>query len=205
MQGSSPFAYQSQSFHSESYQPKLEAQFMKDFSCCGMKLANMHDLMEHYEGLHHQQMGEMQKRQVNEPPAPDPKAAIASNAAAALKDPQAQQQAAQARTQPTTPRRSNTPVQSQRTPKQAQQNFTSLPTPQAEDDTVGDMEMDDDFSTQTAMPQQYQMQQPQVMQRGQFGQAQRAPPLDLSGVNGSNAILQHQGFTDLHSEHASIC
>lgn len=54
MQGSSPFggAHQSPSFHSGSYLPKLEANFMRDFTCCGKILANLHDLLQHYEEAH---------------------------------------------------------------------------------------------------------------------------------------------------------
>ncbi|CAH0056594.1 unnamed protein product [Clonostachys solani] len=53
MQGSSPFgAHQSPSFHSSSYLPKLEANFMRDFTCCGKILPNLHDLLQHYEEAH---------------------------------------------------------------------------------------------------------------------------------------------------------
>ncbi|KAL9098703.1 MAG: hypothetical protein Q9163_005682 [Psora crenata] len=199
MQGTSPFAYQSPSFHSSSYQPKLEADFMRDFSCCGLTLPTLHDLLEHYEENHHQHVEELQKRALNEGPPPDPKAAIASNAAAALKDPtQAQQQQpARPNPHPSTPQRSNTPIPAQRTPKQPPQGFTSLPTPTSqEEEAAGNMEMDEDFASQPAMAQQYRMQgQSRMIQRNQFGQpANRAPPLDLTVVNRSNALLQHQGL-----------
>ena len=170
---------------------------MKDFSCCGLRLPTMHELLEHYEANHHQQMEELQKRASNEGPPPDPKAAIANNAAAALKDPaQAQQQGTKPRSQAITPQRSNTPIQSQNTPKQIQHRASHIPQPTSqEDETVGDMEMDDDFSTQSALSQQYQMQQPAMMQGNQFCQpANRAPPLDLSNINAGNAIRQHQAL-----------
>ncbi|TDZ60575.1 Transcription factor SFP1 [Colletotrichum trifolii] len=56
MAGTSPFAHNaaSSSFHSGSYLPKLEASFMKDFTCCGLNLANLHDLLQHYEEAHTQ-------------------------------------------------------------------------------------------------------------------------------------------------------
>ncbi|WYZ44339.1 hypothetical protein EsH8_VII_000775 [Colletotrichum jinshuiense] len=55
MAGTSPFAHQaSPSFHSGSYLPKLEASFMKDFTCCGLNLPNLHDLLQHYEESHTQ-------------------------------------------------------------------------------------------------------------------------------------------------------
>ncbi|KAH7005933.1 hypothetical protein EDB82DRAFT_101969 [Fusarium venenatum] len=52
----SPFggAHQSPSFHSSSYLPKLEANFMRDFTCCGKILPNLHDLLQHYEEAHTQ-------------------------------------------------------------------------------------------------------------------------------------------------------
>jgi transcription factor SFP1 len=53
MQGASSFGGpQSPSFHSSSYLPKLEANFMRDFTCCGMILPNLHDLLQHYEEAH---------------------------------------------------------------------------------------------------------------------------------------------------------
>ncbi|KAM3448047.1 hypothetical protein MY3296_008124 [Beauveria thailandica] len=44
----------SSSFHSSSYLPRLEANFMRDFTCCGKTLPNLHDLLQHYEEAHTQ-------------------------------------------------------------------------------------------------------------------------------------------------------
>jgi transcription factor SFP1 len=55
MSGTSPAPFasgQSPSFHSSSYLPKMEANFMKDFSCCGLTLASLHDLLQHFEETH---------------------------------------------------------------------------------------------------------------------------------------------------------
>lgn len=54
MTGTSPAAFnnQSPSFHSSSYLPKMEAAFMKDFTCCGLTLASLHDLLQHFEEVH---------------------------------------------------------------------------------------------------------------------------------------------------------
>lgn len=52
MSGTSPSAFQSPLYHSSSYLPKLEAHFMRDFSCCGLILPTLHDLLEHYEKAH---------------------------------------------------------------------------------------------------------------------------------------------------------
>jgi transcription factor SFP1 len=56
MLGTSPYgAHQSPSLHSSSYLPKLEANFMRDFTCCDKILPNLHDLLQHYEEAHTQQ------------------------------------------------------------------------------------------------------------------------------------------------------
>ncbi|KAH7394361.1 hypothetical protein BKA66DRAFT_567311 [Pyrenochaeta sp. MPI-SDFR-AT-0127] len=47
-----PFVSNSPSFHSSSYLPKMEAAFMKDFTCCGLTLASLHDLLQHFEETH---------------------------------------------------------------------------------------------------------------------------------------------------------
>ena len=54
MTGTSPAAFGngSPSFHSSSYLPKMEAAFMKDFTCCGLTLASLHDLLQHFEETH---------------------------------------------------------------------------------------------------------------------------------------------------------
>jgi len=56
MTGTSPFTFQSPSYQSSSYLPKLEAEFCRDFSCCGLPLPSLHDLLRHYEEHHAQQM-----------------------------------------------------------------------------------------------------------------------------------------------------
>lgn len=38
--------------NSTSYLPKLEADFCKDYSCCGQILPTLHDLLRHYEEAH---------------------------------------------------------------------------------------------------------------------------------------------------------
>lgn len=59
--GTSPYTFQSPSFHSSSYLPKMEANFMKDFACCGETLNSLHELLQHYEQAHAQA----------QPPSPD--------------------------------------------------------------------------------------------------------------------------------------
>lgn len=53
MTGTSPAPFgQSPSYHSSSYLPKMEAAFMKDFTCCGLTLATLHDVLQHFEEIH---------------------------------------------------------------------------------------------------------------------------------------------------------
>lgn len=53
MTGTSPYpAHQSPSLHSSSYIPKLEANFMRDFTCCDRTWPTLHDLLTHYEDSH---------------------------------------------------------------------------------------------------------------------------------------------------------
>ncbi|KAK6199786.1 hypothetical protein LQW54_009912 [Pestalotiopsis sp. IQ-011] len=51
MAGTSPFVG-AQSPHSNSYVPKMEAQFLSNFFCCDQKLKDMHELLRHYETQH---------------------------------------------------------------------------------------------------------------------------------------------------------
>ncbi|KAH8880079.1 hypothetical protein GQ53DRAFT_670680 [Thozetella sp. PMI_491] len=54
MTGTSPYLqHQSPSYHSSSYMPKMEAAFMKDFTCCNQTWPTLHDLLQHYEESHH--------------------------------------------------------------------------------------------------------------------------------------------------------
>ncbi|KAK5134610.1 hypothetical protein LTR08_006266 [Meristemomyces frigidus] len=52
MTGTSPYNFQSPSFHSSSYLPKMEANYMKDYVCCEIALDSMHELLQHYEEAH---------------------------------------------------------------------------------------------------------------------------------------------------------
>ncbi|KAI5809387.1 hypothetical protein BZA77DRAFT_179563 [Pyronema omphalodes] len=82
MTGTSPFTLNSPSYHSSSYLPKLEAEFCRDFSCCGLRLPSLHDLLRHYEEHHATQMpmgnenssGGHGGREVRQPPRPPPQA-----------------------------------------------------------------------------------------------------------------------------------
>ncbi|KAK0509009.1 hypothetical protein JMJ35_008380 [Cladonia borealis] len=207
MQGTSPFAYQSPSFHSSSYLPKLEANFMRDFSCCNITHPTLHELLQHYEEQHTEQMPSLQKQNSNQNnPPPDSKAALAAAAATGIQGQGRAQAPLQNRDTSkqgqATPQRASTPV----TPRQSQpavqytRGFAPRPsTASQDDDTVGDMEMDDDdfgMSNADIQPAQYPSQnRPRITQPSQFGQpaSSRVTPLDMSALNLGNP-LQHQGL-----------
>lgn len=65
---------------------------MRDFSCCGLTLPTLHDLLQHYEEAHAQKEP-VSNDGAQQPPLPDSRAAIAANTAAQI------QQEAQQRSQ----------------------------------------------------------------------------------------------------------
>ncbi|KAL8673070.1 MAG: hypothetical protein Q9168_002493 [Polycauliona sp. 1 TL-2023] len=209
MQGSSPFVQQSPSFHSSSYIPKLEANFMKDFSCCDQTMASLHDLLQHYEEVHAESL--QQQNKLNQSAAlPDNKAAIASNTANAVRQGTHQQTQNPTRnTSPSQLKQTSADAQIRSNPvtpkvQQAQpvtNNFTSSQHhPSLDMDTVQDMEMDDvDYDPQpnsTANDPWGMSNQSRMMQRSQFGQpaSARIPRLETSALNLGNPLQQHQGL-----------
>jgi transcription factor SFP1 len=167
MAGTSPFTtLQSPSFHSSSYLPKLEANFMRDFSCCGVTLPTLHDLLQHYEEAHATKSG-------HRPSQVDNRAALAAAAMA--------QQSQQNNNQ-------NRGLQPDRSlDMQRKMNQPHTPQQHSDMDTIDDMEMDDAmddgdtsqfFTTQSGNPSQ-----------GGFGTPNRGlPNLNLS------MLPSHQGF-----------
>ncbi|KAL9610598.1 MAG: hypothetical protein Q9167_004700 [Letrouitia subvulpina] len=210
MEGSSPFPYQSPSFHSSSYLPKLEANFMKDFSCCGLTLPSLHDLLQHYEERHAQTIQPKSNAdQMSSPP--DDKAAIAAGTAAAVEQQAQRQQQQQTTTAPSSQAPVSQNLQKPATPRQqhAQPAATSIP-PQTRHhsstdmDAVQDMEMDEEpsYNVPSRSSNQFGMpQQPRMMQRSQFGQPAPAPvpPLDMSTLNMANHLQQHHHHQGLRN------
>lgn len=204
MQGTSPFAYQTPSFHSSSYLPKMEANFMRDFSCCGLTLPSLHDLLQHYEEQHAQQMTSTSHTNTSAQP-PDSKAAIAAGAAAAVQERAQQQQ--QAGIPTARPVYALTPDSAgPATPRHMQPSLRPMAADMppahvlsAHDiDDVQDMEMDDEpHAPMTDLSPQFSMQdQSRVIQRTRFGQppSTRVPPLDLTSLNMGNPLQSHQGL-----------
>jgi len=210
MQGTSPFAaYQSPSYHSSSYLPKLEANFMRDFSCCGLTLASLHELLQHYEEQHTGSLPPSLQKQNSSDERYDGKVAVAANTAAAIQGQgRVQERPVQidtTRQGQVTPRSESTPVtprQSQQDPQQVSHGYAPAESSAIqEDDTVGDMEMDDyDFAPPSNALQQLQypvQNQGRIISRSQFGQpaSSRVPPLDMNTLNMGNPIhQQHQGL-----------
>ncbi|KAK2060796.1 hypothetical protein LY76DRAFT_509305 [Colletotrichum caudatum] len=174
MAGTSPFAHQaSPSFHSGSYLPKLEASFMKDFTCCGLNLPNLHDLLQHYEESHTQ-------------PSPNTarNAPFSSQFAALPTQPSSRASSARPQTQQNTTSMSQLGQQSRPGSdlggglgglgmQLGQQNMSGQQRSQMshldEMDAVGDMEMDDALGTMEMDDSQRTMSQTRQM----FGQQQR--------------------------------
>ncbi|KAL8761009.1 MAG: hypothetical protein Q9184_002822 [Pyrenodesmia sp. 2 TL-2023] len=204
MQGSSPFPQQSPSFHSSSYIPKLEANFMKDFLCCSQTIDSLHELVQHYED-NHAELFQSRNNADQPTTVPDSKAAIAANAATAVL-----QSAQQQSTQQTNPMQADqtsqvpsnpvTPKLQKAQPARTNDYQASQHHPSLDMDAVQDMEMDDvDYSQQIRDTTQNNWGMPsqsRSMQRSQFGQpaSSRIAPLDTNVLGMGNHLQQHQGL-----------
>ncbi|KAI9805904.1 MAG: hypothetical protein M1825_000518 [Sarcosagium campestre] len=201
MAGTSPFAYQTPSYHSSSYLPKLEANFMRDFSCCGTTLPSLHDLLQHYEESHAQQQPPLPTRQGGHiESTSNSQAAMGAGPSAAVQH-QGQQQAQQQQQQQQLQQQKqpqqqagqqtqafksthnevpagNTPsmsgFQMMRNSAQAQGDaFTKSASDTVQDmDTVEDMEMDDDVDTSQDQTTPPTTNQPNPLQGQQSGPLQ---------------------------------
>ncbi|KAF2090977.1 hypothetical protein K490DRAFT_19783, partial [Saccharata proteae CBS 121410] len=177
MAGTSPYAFgRSPSFHSSSYLPKMEANFMKDFNCCGLTLDSLHELLQHFEECHAQPSATMQRPSISGQGFGGGRGSISSG----INDAQHQQQAPN--------------QQHGFRPQQFQNNFTSNPVNNGfsktqlstvqDMDTLEDMEMDDPQTPLGGPSQAFPQQQ-------QFGQNNdRTPTLNIGLAN----AVQNQGF-----------
>lgn len=217
MQGTSPFAYQSPSFHSSSYLPKLEANFMKDFSCCDLTLGTLHDLLQHFEETHAQQVP------VDIPLPPPPgstalsEAREAASASAAIQVKQeAEQPFKNIITDSPLPAAGTEALSHAGFPRKSQQHLPfnsgecSRPqVPPVQDiDPIEDIEMEMEIDEirdagygvgfNSSIPGQAQYPPRNISQlppRSRFGQpAARLPPLEIKTLNGSNPLQLHQGL-----------
>lgn len=194
MTGTSPMMHtglQSPSLHSSSYLPKMEANYMKDYVCCDIRLDSMHELLQHYEEAHAAQPNQTMGRTPRDQQFPSSRAANASSTAQAV-----QQQAQSSH---------NTPHQQYAQPQPSFQPGAASPlfNGQHHDQMAGfdgldDMEMDDGMpASQSQQPQGAQFQ-PQP----QFGRQQpRAPQININIAN----AFQGQGLNsaDPSTPHAN--
>ncbi|KAG4028593.1 hypothetical protein MFRU_020g00350 [Monilinia fructicola] len=206
MAGTSPFPYQSPSYHSSSYLPKLEANFMKDFSCCGNTLPTLHDLLQHYEESHAQQTPASLRNnssivRARENPIPNGRSAIAAQATSAVQH-HVQQQQNQPSQQPRLSGlqmpQAGASVGGIQLMRQQQRSQPATPIQKTnqgandEMDGVEDMEMDDaigpmDSTPDTPVQNSHNHQPVQAAQQSMFGQQPR-PTINL------NSTMQHSGL-----------
>jgi transcription factor SFP1 len=190
MSGTSPFTFNSPSFHSSSYLPKLEANFMKDFSCCGLTLPTLHDLLQHYEEAHAQK--EPVQSGISQQPMLDSRAAIAATTAAQV------QQEAQQRNQQQLQGGSNRAfgIQHAAGPSvhRPSSGFSNTLQTIPDMDTVEDMEMDDmDGADETTPPPNlYTQNIPTSPQTTYVGPSQQPqiPQLNTTMMQGHQAFRQ---------------
>ncbi|EXJ87305.1 hypothetical protein A1O3_04264 [Capronia epimyces CBS 606.96] len=198
MSGTSPFTFNSPSFHSSSYLPKLEANFMKDFSCCGLTLPTLHDLLQHYEEAHAQK----DPLPDNKTAVPDSRAAIAATTAAQVQHEAQQRNQQQQQSQ----NASGRPFGSQHTTPQEMQRpsgFSSTLQTIPDMDTVEDMEMDDidEADEKTPPPNLYTQNQPQTSPQTSFSTAAQSqiPQLNTTMMQGHQAYRQSTPNTPVAS------
>ena len=192
---------------------------MKDFSCCGLTLPTLHDLLQHYEEAHAQK--DPVTNDAVQPPMPDTRAALAATTANQVQ--QEAQQRQQLQNQARFGSGSQNNMQFQQQPTQ-RTGFSSTLQTIPDMDTVEDMEMDEveeatppsnlyTRSSATTSPQAQfaAMQQPQIpqlnttMMQGHQAFRQSAPstpvaPSRNSGFQTNSATLSGnpmQQFQDL--------
>lgn len=169
MTGTSPFTFQSPSFHSSSYLPKLEANFMRDFSCCGVTLPTLHDLLQHYEEAHATKSPNQGHR-----PSQENRAAIA----AAMAQQQGQPHGSQGRG-----------ISQDRTlDMQRKMGHTPSALQHVDLDTMDDMELDDPMGDADAATSQLFSTQLRDAGQGGYGNPNQGPQLNLG------MLPSHQGF-----------
>ncbi|KAK4503835.1 hypothetical protein PRZ48_004750 [Zasmidium cellare] len=181
MAGTSPYNFQSPSFHSSSYLPKMEANYMRDYVCCDIHLDSMHELLQHYEEMHAAQPTQTMGRTPKDQQYPSSRAANATSTAQAVQQ-QAQTHPSNLPPPPNMQQNPNFPVNAQ-SPLFSGQSNDQIGT----FDNLDDMDMDEG----TPAPQMHQSQGSQFQPQPQFGRQQpRGPSVN---VNLANAF-QGQGL-----------
>jgi transcription factor SFP1 len=189
MTGTSPAQFNnSPSYHSSSYLPKMEAAFMKDFTCCGLTLASLHDLLQHFEEVHANAPASRpsQSNQGGMPPT-----SAVSAAGMPASQTQTQGEPALHTQHGFNPRSGSTGgYRSQRLPSDGF-NRTSLSTVQ-DMDSLDNMEMDDIGASMDGLAPIEEAPSPfSSQQQSQFNQNQsQLHPLNINLAN----TMQHQGL-----------
>ncbi|KAL1624642.1 Transcriptional regulator of ribosomal biogenesis proteins [Neofusicoccum ribis] len=181
MAGTSPYAFgRSPSFHSSSYLPKMEANFMKDFNCCGLTLDSLHELLQHFEECHAAPSATMQRPSISGQGGFN-NGGRNSISSGGINPQQAENQQI--------PNQQNgfRPSQFQNNQQFASNGFNKSQLSTVQDmDTLEDMEMDDPQTPMGGVPQQQFNSQPP-----QFGQNNdRQPQLNIGLANN----VQNQAF-----------
>ena len=185
MSGTSPAPYnhQSPSFHSSSYLPKMEAAFMKDFTCCGLTLASLHDLLQHFEETHANAPAARPSQ-----PAQDGLPSASGAPSGSIAPGQTQGEPAM-NTQHGFHPRSGSMGGASRGQRMGSVSRSNLSTVQ-DMDSLDDMEMDDIGFDPLAPIEEAPTQYP--VQQSQFGQS--SGQLPQLNVNLANNMQNHQGL-----------
>ncbi|KAJ8607467.1 hypothetical protein MRB53_040317 [Persea americana] len=184
MAGTSPaFNYHSPSFHSSSYLPKMEANYMKDYICCDIHLDSMHELLQHYEEAHAAPPANATDRST-------PKDSFTTGRSSTMGPSRTIQQPGQIQQGTLSPQ-----AQLQQHASPFQNSTSPLFSGQSQDqmgtfDNLDDMDMDDG----TPAPQMQPAQGPHFQPQPQFGRQQ--PRGSSVNVNLANAF-QGQGLNSV--------
>lgn len=155
MAGTSPAPYgRSPSLHSSSYLPKAEANFLKDYKCCGLTLDSLHELLQHFEENHAQPSHQIAHRASVSSQTGASGGRRPSTGMGAVETTRGfsgfDQQRTQQPVRPVNPQTSN---------QQGKDGFNRTQLSTVQDvDTMDDLEMDMDESTDLFAPQQHHTQ-----------------------------------------------
>lgn len=149
----------------------MEANFLKDYTCCGITLDSLHELLQHYEENHAQPSNQILQRPIQSGPA------VASARPAGSMAPGTGAQSSQ----------NFGAIQQQVQPIQPQQQPAPIQPPQ-DVDSLDDMEMDDNAAPPTPIQANFGFQQ---QQQGFGPTTPQVPPLNM---NLANTMQSHQGL-----------
>jgi transcription factor SFP1 len=158
---------------------------MRDFSCCGLILPSLHDLLQHYEEAHAeaQKSTHQNNNTTEEPVMPDSRAAIATNTAASVQQ-EAQRQQQFSNFKPIAPAQATQQPNTNHPVHQRPSGFSSTLQTIPDMDTVEDMEMDDveEMEEKTPPPNLYTKGAAQQSPRPQFNAVTqpRIPQLNMN-------------------------